>query len=329
MTKSERVTAALSRRPVDRPPVSFWRHVPDVDHTARGLADAMLAFHRRWDLDLIKVMSSGVYCVEDWGCEVAYQGAVNGAKVCTRHAVQSRGDWGRIKPLDPGAGALGRELEAVRLIVRGRGDDAPVLHTLFSPLTIARKLAGDRVVSDLREAPDAVLPALEAIGETVARYAAATLEAGAEGVFFATQAANPESFTRAEHDRFDLPHVRRILQAIESRSRLTMLHAHGDTPYLDAFAGVPIHAINWHDRTTSPDLATAAGRFPGALVGGLNQQQTLRKATPAAVAAETRDAIAQTGGVGLIVGPGCVLPLDAPDANLEAVVKTVKGSTRG
>src|SRR5499425_2139375 len=127
MTKRERVLATLGRKPVDRLPVAFWRHVPDVDHTARGLADAMLTFHRRWDLDLIKVMSSGVYCVEDWGCEVAYTGALSGAKQCTRHAVQARTDWQRIKPLDPGAGALGRELEAVRLIVRGRDDDAPVL----------------------------------------------------------------------------------------------------------------------------------------------------------------------------------------------------------
>jgi len=324
MTKSERVAAALSRRPVDRPPVAFWRHVPEVDHTARGLADAMLAFHRTWDLDLIKVMSSGVYCVEDWGCDVAYQGAINGAKVCTRHAVQSRSDWARITPLDPGAGALGRELEAVRLIVRGRADDAPVLHTLFSPLTIARKLAGDRLTTDLREAPDAVLPALEAIADTVTRYAMATLDAGAEGLFFATQAATPDSATRAEHERFDLPHVRRILRSVEGRSRLTMLHAHGDTPFLDAFDGLPIHAINWHDRTTTPNLATAAKQFPGALVGGLNQQHTVRKGTPAAVAAETAEAIAQTAGLGLIVGPGCVLPLDAPDANLEAVVTAVK-----
>ena len=71
MTKRERVLAAVARRAVDRPPVAFWRHAPDVDHTAEGLAEAMLAFHRRWDLDLIKVMSSGVYCVEDWGCRVA------------------------------------------------------------------------------------------------------------------------------------------------------------------------------------------------------------------------------------------------------------------
>src|SRR5436190_13907789 len=224
MTKRERVLAAIERRAADRPPVAFWRHVPDVDHTARGLADAMLAFHRTWDLDLIKMMSSGVYCVEDWGCEVEYAGATSGAKQCKRHAVQKRADWARIKTLDVGAGALGRELEAVRLIVRGRHDDAPVLHTLFSPLTIARKLAGDRVIGDLREAPDAVAPALEAIGETVARYAAASLEAGAEGIFFATQAANPDSFTREEHDRFDLVHVRRILRFVQGRSRLPILH---------------------------------------------------------------------------------------------------------
>ena len=38
MTKAERVAAALARRPVDRPPVAFWRHVPEVDHTAPGTA---------------------------------------------------------------------------------------------------------------------------------------------------------------------------------------------------------------------------------------------------------------------------------------------------
>ena len=323
MTKAQRVAAALTRQPVDRPPVAFWRHVPDVDHTAQGLADAMLAFHRRWDLDLIKVMSSGVYCVEDWGCEVAYTGAVNGAKQCTRHAVQTRADWARIKPLDTGAGALGRELEAVRLIARGRGDDAPILHTLFSPLTIARKLAGDRVVADLREAPDAVTPALDAITDTVARYAAASLDAGADGIFFATQAATSEGWTREEHDRHDLPRVQRILRAVEGRSRLTMLHVHGDAPYLDAFGSVPAHALNWHDRTTPTSLGAAARRFKTAVAGGLNQHQTLRKETPAAVAAETRDAIMQTEGVGVIVAPGCVVPLDVPDASLAAVVQAV------
>jgi uroporphyrinogen decarboxylase len=44
------------------------------------------------------------------------------------------------------------------------------------------------------------------------------------------------------------------------------------------------------------------------------------------VAAEVRDALAQTGGRGVIIGPGCVLPLATPDAHLAAVVAAVKAA---
>src|SRR5262250_1773026 len=197
MTKRERIQATLGRKPVDRLPVAFWRHVPDVDHTARGLADAMLAFQRRWDLDLIKVMSSGVYCVEDWGCRVAYQGHPGGAKRCTEHAVKRPADWARLRALDPGAGALGRELEAVRLIRKGRADDAPILMTIFSPFTIATKLAGDLAAKSIDTAPESLQAALEVITETTARYAAEALAAGADGIFFATQAASADAVSEA------------------------------------------------------------------------------------------------------------------------------------
>ncbi|HEV3346682.1 MAG TPA: uroporphyrinogen decarboxylase family protein [Methylomirabilota bacterium] len=324
MTKRERVLSAARRGPVDRPPVSFWRHVPDVDHTAAGLADAMLAFQRKWDLDFVKVMSSGVYCVEDWGCRVAYQGSPNGAKQCTEHGVRERKDWARVRPLDEGAGALGRELEAVRLVARGRADDAPILHTLFSPLTVARKLAGDRMVADLRAEPGAVEPALDAIADTMARHARAALDAGADGLFFATQAAVPDVLTEEETARFELPRMRRILDAVGDRSALTLLHVHGRDVYFDRAAALPVHAMNWHDRLTTPGLGDGHRRFAGAVVGGLSEHRTLQAGPPDAVAAEVRDAIAQTGGRGVIIGPGCVLPLATPDAHLAAVVAAVK-----
>ncbi|HET7874071.1 MAG TPA: uroporphyrinogen decarboxylase family protein [Methylomirabilota bacterium] len=324
MTKRERVLAALDRKPVDRPPLSFWRHAPEVDHTAPGLARAMLDFQQRWDLDFIKVMSSGVYCVEDWGCKVAYAGSPNGAKECTEHAVKSAADWARIKPLDPGTGALGRELEAVRLIAQGRADDVPVLHTLFSPLTIARKLSGERLTRDLREHPKVVLQALEAISETLVRYAGAAVEAGADGFFVATQTSSPEVISADDKARFGLLHLRQVLESLAGKSGFILLHIHGKDIYFDRLADLPVHALNWHDRVTPPTLAQAQQRFRGAVVGGLSEWRTLRTGTPAAAEAEAEDAIAQTGGVGVIVAPGCVLPLDTPDVNLEAVVKAVK-----
>src|SRR2546422_3980962 len=114
MTKRERVVAALGGQPVDRPPVAFWRHAPDVDHTAKGLAEAMLSLHRRFDLDLVKVMSSGVYCVEDWGCRVADTGAPSGAKQCVEHAARGAAGWARGPAPHPRGGAPGRALAAAR-----------------------------------------------------------------------------------------------------------------------------------------------------------------------------------------------------------------------
>jgi len=325
MIKRERVMAALARQPVDRPPVSFWRHAPEVDDTARGLADAMLAWQRRWDLDFIKVMSSGVYCVEDWGCKVAYTGSPNGAKQCVEHAVKTAADWARIRPLDPGAGALGRELQALRLIVKEKGDDAPVLHTLFSPLTIARKLAGDRLGEDLRTSPKAVLQALEAITETLVRYAAAVSAAGADGVFFATQTGSPDVMSRDDKTQFGLLYARRALDSLVGKSAFTLLHIHGKGIYFnDLVSSLPVDAVNWHDRLTPPSLGAAQRRFAGAVVGGLNETQTLRAGPVEAVVAEVEDAIRQTGGLGLMVAPGCVLPLNVPDEHLQAVVATVK-----
>jgi len=326
MTKRERIAATLARQPVDRPAFAFWRHVPDRDHDPKQLADAMLQLHRRFDLDLIKVMSSGVYCVEDWGCRVAYVGLPSGAKQCTEHAVKSPGDWARIRPLDPGQGAFGRELEAVRLTARGRADDAPVLHTVFSPLTIARKLAGDALREHMRTAPAAVMPALDAIAETATRHALAALDAGADGLFFATQAATPDVFTADEYATWEAPWMTRMLDALRSRSSFTLLHAHGSDIYFDAVAGLPAHALNWHDRRTTPSLAEAKRRLKGAVAGGLAEWGTLRKGSRDAIAAEVKDAISQTDGVGLIVAPGCGLPLDVPDEHLDVVVASVKSA---
>ena len=324
MTKRERVLAALGRRPVDRPPVAFWRHVPEVDHTPGGLAEAMLGFQRRWDLDLIKLMSSGVYCVEDWGCRVAYRGSPNGAKTCTQHAVTEVSDWAKLKPLDAGQGALGRELEALRLILAGRSDDVPVLHTVFAPLTIARKLAGDRLLGYLRDHPDAVMAALDVITETVIRYVAAVGQAGADGIFYASQDASRDVLGEGEHARFSMPYSRRVLESLNGGPLFTMLHLHGRHIYFDRKATLPVAAMNWHDRLTAPSLGDALGRFAGAVVGGLNEDETLLNGPASAVAAEVADAIRQTGGTGVIIAPGCVLPLAVPDEYLDAAVAAVK-----
>src|SRR3989442_11323212 len=95
MTKRERVVAALGGQPVDRPPVAFWRHAPDVDHTAKGLAEAMLVFHRRVSPDPLHDMSSGGYRVEDLGWPVPDTRPPSGAQQCARHPGRAPAPWAR------------------------------------------------------------------------------------------------------------------------------------------------------------------------------------------------------------------------------------------
>jgi len=327
MSRRDRILAALRREPVDRVPYAVWRHFPAVDRSPAGLAQATLRFHERYGSDFLKLTPGGGYAVEAWGCVESAEVRPDGHRPCASCAVRDPGDWKKIRELDP-ASAEGyvQQIEAiVRMGFDRRIGDTPVVPTLFSPLSLARKLSGSRLNADLREQPGAVADALEAITVTLIRFAELALSEGVSGIFYSIQAASGSLHTEEECARFGEPYDRRFLEAIAGKSILTIIHAHGDRLMFDRLARLPGHAWNWDDRATPPSLAAGRSAVAGAVIGGLNQWATLRDGTPEQAIGEVEDAIAQTAGLGLIVGPGCVLPMDTPDANVAAVVRKLGG----
>jgi uroporphyrinogen decarboxylase len=327
MTRPQRIAAALKREPVDRVPYAVWRHFPQVDRNPAGLAQATLRFHERYASDFLKITPPGGYAVEAWGCVESDEVRPDGHRPCASCAVQRPEDWKKIRPLDPSAAAgWNQQLETIiRMGFDRRIGDALVVPTLFSPLSLARKLSGERLTEDLRGHPALVKDALAAITETLVRYADVTLTEGVSGIFYSIQAASRTLYTEEQYAEFGEPYDRRVLDSVRGRSKLTIVHCHGDQLMFDRLARLPGHAWNWDDRATPPTLAEGRARVPGAVIGGLNQWKTLRDGTPEAAAAEAQEAVAQTGGVGLIVGPGCVLPMQTPDPNVAAVIKTLGG----
>ena len=63
-------------------------------------------------------------------------------------------------------------------------------------------------------------------------------------------------------------------------------------------------------------------------MGGLNQWDTLKDGPPDKAKAEAQDAIAQTGGTGLILGAGCVLVNDSSDLTLVELIKSIGGEVK-
>jgi uroporphyrinogen decarboxylase len=327
MSRRARLCAAIERQPVDRVPYAVWRHFPQVDRNPAGLAQASLRFHERYGSDFLKITPAGGYAVEEWGCVESEEVRPDGHRPCARCAVRTGDDWKRIRPLDPATAAgYAQQIEViVRMGFDRRIGDAPVLPTLFSPLSLARKLSGERLGTDLRERPGLVHDALEAVTETLVRFADLALHEGVSGIFYSIQAASRRFHTEAEYAEFGEPYDRRILESVQGRSVLTIVHCHGEGLMFEPLARLPGQAWNWDARATPPSLAEGQRLVPGAVIGGLNQWTTLRDGSPEQAAGEVQDAIAQTGGRGLILGPGCVLPLNTPDPNVAAVVRQLGG----
>ena len=324
MTHWERVEAALEGGAVDRPPISLWRHWPGEDDTAEGLAAATLRWQKAHDFDLVKFMPTGTYGVEDWGAETAYVHNPSGTRAVTAPGLTAADEWPRLQVLDVTKGCLGQQNEALRLTAKALADSVPILQTVFSPLTTARKLAGDRVFTHLRRHPGALKEGLEIIAETTARFSAAALDAGAHGVFFASQCSSYQLLSEAEYREFGEPFDRIVLDAVQSVSRLNMAHAHGEDVMFDILAAYPVQMMNWHDRLTWPSLAEARERFAGLLVGGIDDRRTLLHGSGDAIRAEIEDAISQGAGR-LMVGPQCVMSIETPDDKVRIAVDAVTG----
>lgn len=324
MTHWQRIEAAMQGAATDRAPVALWRHFPDDDLDPDKLVAHTLAWQRKWQFDVVKFMPSGTYGVEDWGAVSAYRGSPNGAREVVKPAVTRTEDWARLGTLDVRQGSYGRQNRALAAAARELKGEVPLLQTVFSPLTTARKLATEGLFADLRCSGAALERALGVITEVTIRFALDAIDAGADGVFFATQLASFRLLSAAEYEHFGKAYDLQVLNALRSKARLSMLHAHGHDIMFELLADYPVQMLNWHDRTAGPTLAAAAKGFPGILVGGLDEHGTLRHGSAEAIAAEVRDAVAQTGGRRLLLGPGCVAPIALPEPSIAALMRAVQ-----
>lgn len=323
MTHRERIEAAVAGTRPDRVPAALWRHFPEHDQKAERLADAHVAFYRAYDPDLLKVTPASGYYGDDWGLRAGYKPNREGVRSISDRPIKKPPDWGRLRRLDTSHGVYGRETHVIRLVAEAVGRDVHVLETVFSPLSIARTLAGEQAaVRYLREDADALHEGLEIITDVQAAFIREILSAGADGVFFSTQMATTDLLTREEYEEFGRPYDLRMLDA--AAGSLVFLHLHGVNVMFDLFDDYPIQILNWHARETAPTIAEARRRVTVCLAGGLDAWNTLAKGTPDDVAAQVRDAIAQTGGRGHIVTTGCVMPIDTPDANIRAALAAAR-----
>jgi len=322
MNARERVWAALKGEAVDRPPVSFWGHFYDRESSAADLAAATLESHRAYGWDWIKLNPRKHYHVEPWGVRYRYTPGANVKPALSEWPVREPADWTAITERPHDAGALGEQLEAVRLLRAGLPADVPFVQTVFTPLAILGELVEPpQVLRDhMKTAPDAVRPALEAVTVTFERYVREVLRAGADGIFLATTDWASRDLMDAETYRaWARPGDLRLLDAA-SGAPFNVLHVCKSNNMLDQFTDYPVSAFSWAATDpTNPTLADGLRLVRGAVMGGIDQENALQQQDPSAALAEFRSGLEQTGGRRWLVAPGCSIPPETPATNLNAL----------
>lgn len=318
MLKIERVKAALRGELVDRPPVSLWMEHPSADQDPAKLACTHVAFQEKYDLDFIKLTPFDLYCVPDWGGELSYDPTGRRAPQVARRAVGKAGDWMNLRPLSGVDGVWGKQLEALRCVKALANPDVPVLQTVYSPLSVARKLAGDRLREDLREYPQLVHKALEVITATTLGFVRQTLQDGAAGIFFATTCANFDFVSEAEYATFGRRYDLEVLKAAES-GWFNTLHIHGRKIFFDELLDYPVQALNWHDCHEYPPVRRARSMTDKCIIGGVDEEGAIVSGKAYDVIEEVSYFLQETEVRGVMVGPGCATVAPPPENNVTAL----------
>ncbi len=324
--KTERVRSVLAGDCPDRVPYSLWTHFPGIDLDAEKLAEATVGFYRQLDLDFVKSMANGMFSIQDYGCDCDFSAiASGGVATATSLAVGGPADWERLPDLDLGRGALARELRSLRLVLRAIGEEAPVLATVFSPLTTAWKMSGSRLFEHLRSDPDKVRRGLEIITATTVAFAVRAVEIGCCGLYFAGQASQRAVLGEDQYAEFGVPYDLRVLEAVKGISWFNVMHIHGDDIMFDLLKGYPVQGISWHVWETPPSIEEFVAAGTGkSIVGGLRRL----KITEGARRELEQDIVESeraTGRRRLFLAPGCVIRAPYDSETLLFLKKRITG----
>jgi uroporphyrinogen decarboxylase len=325
-TKRQRVTAALRGERVDRVPLAFWLHNFATENSAQGLADETGRLARTFDWDFLKPQSRAQCFAEMWGLTFAPSRERATPYTVTYAPVAEADDLARLPVADPGAGALGEQLLALRLIRGAVGPDVPIIWTVFAPPMILPMLSRggrEQALGFLRHAPRETARAFDAMADTLGEYARRCLAAGADGLFYATNVATRALMSAEECRRWQRPWDLRILRAVEG-APFNLLHVCGAGIHLEEFADYPVTALSFATGPGNPSLAAARARTGRAVVGGLPAKPEIAGMTEDALVARAAVARREMQDRWLLLGPDCSINPDTPERLLHAVGAAVR-----
>ncbi|MBE0525571.1 MAG: hypothetical protein IH631_01420, partial [Candidatus Thorarchaeota archaeon] len=170
---------------------------------------------------------------------------------------------------------------------------------------------------------------LDLITDVMIDFARATIEAGADGLFLASQHSTYSSISDEHYKEFIYPYDLKLISRLRGKAKFIMIHLHAreenEEIRFDKIAKTPgVDGINWEDQSSALSLKEGKKLARVTALGGIDHNGILRTGTPDDAKEQVLKAVKDAGFKRLIVAPGCVVTVDTPPENLVAVRDAVR-----
>lgn len=316
MTKHERLFNLLEGKTVDRTPVGFWLHFPDEMHHGEAAIQAHMKFIEETDTDILKIMNENIL----------YDGHT---------IIESENDIHQFRGYSRKDKIFRDQMEIIERIAERAKGQYPIFATIhglvvsaFHETGFAGQFAtrGGCLAEFCRKKPEQMHRVFEMISETLMEFVDCSLEAGAEGIFYAALGGERHFFTDEEFREFVAPYEKKIYDHIKAKTKLDLLHICKTNIDFTRYTHLNPTIVNWGVYGNHLSLTEGAKLFPGSVIlGGFpDRHGVLVDGSKEDIFQHTREVLEEMNGRKFIVGSDCTLPTDISHERIRTVVEAVR-----
>jgi len=328
MNGRERIIKHLAGEPVDHLPlmpitmmfaadisgIKYRQYVSDY----RMLVEAQLRVAEKFDFDYVSVISDPAREAADVGAEIQLFDDQPPAFKEDNAFLSDKSRLNGLKIPDPlGGGRMTDRIHGIALFKQKIGNEKLIEGWIEGPVAEAADLRGiNTLMLDFFDDPAFVKDLFEFVLEMELRFAKAQLEAGADLIGIGDAAASlvgPHVY-----NEFVWPYEKRMVDGVHAMGGKVRLHICGNTSRI--LSGMGRLGCEIVDLDFLADMAQGRAQMgpDQVLLGNIEPVGVLRNQTPEKIH-ETIAACHKAAGPRYIVGAGCEVPRDTPEANLRAL----------
>lgn len=334
MNKKERFAAVMKGVVPDRPPMTTYRHFPQIEGNWEKLADTMIAWQKKYDWDLIKLHPAAVYMQEVWGDRFDfdhYQQEVFPTKLGNIHKEVNLGIFESASMDNP---YIQEQVKMVGAVAKEFKGSVPIFQTLFTPLQVISGVFDcqfirrhfpaareeNKIFTMIAEQGKELQEALENITQTYIAYWKAIHEAGADGLFYAGVSWAREGLMQMDEwktyvKKYDVE----FLKEVKKDGGLVMYHTCGIKSNPQRFTDFPIDILHWDQGAENNPSLKEGKKFLGKIVpmGGIDEM-TFGNHAEKQIAEETKACLKANADIPYILAPYCSISVHSSENEIRA-----------